>query len=60
MSDLMFRKGARAMYQYLTYRAANHWHGDPVMEAQMKKERDLIFEWAEDAFVSVTEKEEKE
>lgn len=33
----------------LAFRAANHWHGIPVIDASMKKERDVVMAWCEEA-----------
>lgn len=43
-----FKRGVRAMFDYLSIRAANHWHGDKVIDAQCQKENDVVLEWAED------------
>lgn len=48
-----FQKGARAMFDALTFRAANHWH--PNAMDQCNYDNKLIYEWAEDALEEVDE-----
>lgn len=49
-----FQKGARAMFDNLMFRAANHWHGNPKVNAICIKENKLIEEWAADALEEVS------
>ncbi len=46
-----FQKGARAMFDSLTFRAANHWH--PTAMEQCNYDNKLIYEWVEDALEEV-------
>jgi hypothetical protein len=47
-----FQKGVRAMFDALTFRAANHWH--PHAMDQCNYDNKLIYEWAEDAMEEVS------
>ena len=48
-----FEKGAQAMFDYLTMRAANHYHGNPKVNEQCNKDNQLIWEWSMDALEEV-------
>ena len=47
-----FRKGARAMFDALLFRAANNYH--PAHQAACDKENELIESWAKDALEEVS------
>jgi hypothetical protein len=47
-----FRKGARAMFDALLFRAANNFH--PAHQAACDKENELIESWAKDALEEVS------
>jgi len=49
-----FRKGAKAMFDFLLVRAANHYHGNPIVQKQCDYDNALVTEWAEDALESVS------
>lgn len=49
-----FQKGARAFYDSLMFRSANHWHGRPEANKICEQENKLIQEWAEDALEEVS------
>lgn len=55
-----FRKGARAMYDYLADRAANNWHGNPNTDEQCQQENKLVMSWAEDALSAVSPEDHNE
>ena len=48
-----FQRGARAMFDALMGRTANHWHDSPERNAICEKENRLIEEWAEVALEDV-------
>jgi hypothetical protein len=50
-----FKRGVRAVYDYLTGRAANHYHGNPVIQKQCDYDNELVLTWAEDALEEVSE-----
>lgn len=47
-----FRKGARAMFDALLFRAANNFH--PAHQTECDKENKLIESWAKDALEEVS------
>jgi hypothetical protein len=47
-----FRKGVRAMFDALLFRAANNFH--PAHQAACDKENELIESWAKDALEEVS------
>ena len=47
-----FRAGAKAMFDYFHYRAANNWH--PRMQEHCDKENALVLSWANDALAEVS------
>lgn len=49
------RPGAKAMMEALRWRAANHYHARPSANAICIAENELVLEWAEDAYKSVTD-----
>lgn len=49
-----FRLGAKAMFDYLLYRAANNYHGNPKINEWCKTENIIIEKWAEDALADVS------
>ena len=50
-----FQKGVRAMFDYLTERAANHWHSHQDLTAVCEKENALVLDWAEDGLHQLDE-----
>lgn len=50
-----FQKGVRAMFDYLTERAANHWHSHQDLNAVCEKENALVLDWAEDGLHQLDE-----
>jgi hypothetical protein len=50
-----FERGARAIFDYLLYRTANNYHGDPKIQKECDKENEIIASWAEDALDEVSE-----
>ena len=50
-----FRKGVKAFFDYLSCRAANHWHDNPHVNASCEAENELIMDWATDALVAIDE-----
>ena len=48
-----YERGAQAMFDALTMRAANHYHGNPIFNEQCNKDNQLIWEWSMDALESV-------
>ena len=52
-SDAAFRAGAKAMFDSLMFRAANHYHGIPELNKQCQAENALVTDWAEDALMEV-------
>jgi len=55
-----FRDGARAMFDALTMRAANHYHGNPKVNEVLQKENELIWSWAMEALSEVSEEDYEE
>lgn len=49
-----FGKGARAVFDNLLMRAANHWHANPEINAECDKDNALITEWATEALEDVS------
>lgn len=49
-----FSAGARAMFDSLLGRCANHWHARPEIQKVCDAENKLITEWATDALESVS------
>ena len=49
-----FRKGVRAMFDYLTYRAANNYHGNPRINARCDEENSIINSWAAEALHTIS------
>lgn len=41
-----YRKGIRAFFSYLAYKAANNFHADPNKSEECEKENDLVMDWA--------------
>lgn len=48
-----FQKGVRAFYDYLARRAANHFHGNPLVNKICDQENELIMSWANDGLKEV-------
>jgi len=48
-----FKRGARAMFDALAMRAANHWHANEAIDKLCREENALVMEWAEDALEEV-------
>ncbi len=48
-----FKRGARAMFDALAMRAANHWHANEAINDLCNKENALVMDWAEDALEEV-------
>ena len=51
-SDDCFRAGARAMFDALAYRVANHWH--PHCQDECDRDNAWAMEWASDALEEVS------
>jgi hypothetical protein len=49
-----FRMGAKAMFDWFQFRAANHYHGNPKIQAQCDAENEFVLEWAEQALEDVS------
>jgi hypothetical protein len=49
-----FRAGAKAMFDYIMFRAANNYHGRPDVQAVCTKENLLVTEWITDALDDVS------
>jgi hypothetical protein len=49
-----FGRGVRAMFDYLLYRAANNYHGNPEIQKQCNNDNTLIEEWAIDALEEIS------
>lgn len=49
-----FRRGAKAMFDYMLMRAANHYHGNPTVQKQCDYDNALVKDWAEDALDAVS------
>ena len=49
MKSKKYTAGVKAMYDYLTYRAANNFHGNPETNKQCDIENEIIISWAGDA-----------
>ena len=47
-----FREGARAMFDALAYRVANHWH--PSHQEACDRDNEWVTEWAADALEEVS------
>jgi len=54
VEEAAFKKGARAMYDYLLIRIANNYHCRHEVQAICTAENDLVKEWAEDALAEVS------
>lgn len=52
--DSDFGKGAKAVFDSIQMRAANHWHGNPKIDAQCQQENKLVCEWVQEAFEEVS------
>ena len=48
-----FKRGARAMFDALAMRAANHWHANESIDKLCREENALVMDWAEDALEEV-------
>ena len=48
-----FNRGARAMFDALAMRAANHWHANEAIDKLCREENALVMDWAEDALEEV-------
>lgn len=55
-----FKAGAKAMFDYLLFRAANNWHVNPVIMKACDEENAIIESWAEDALESVDPEDHEE
>lgn len=55
-----FRDGARAMFDALTMRAANNYHGRKETNEILQKENALIWSWAMEALSEVSEEDYEE
>lgn len=55
-----FRNGAKAMFDYLLYRAANNYHGNPKINERCAQENALVESWAAEALHSVTPEDHDE
>lgn len=49
-----FKAGARAMFDYILFRAANNYHSRPDIQAHCTKENTLVTEWITDALDEVS------
>ena len=49
-----FDKGAKAMFDYVTYAVANHFHGDPDIQKIMDIENEFAISLIEDALDDVS------
>lgn len=52
-----FRRGARAMFDSLLMRAANHYHGNPKVQEQCDYDNALVVDWAKAALAEVAPKD---
>ncbi len=48
-----FRRGVRAMFDYLLYRAANNYHANHEIQKQCDYDNALIKSWVEDALLEI-------
>ena len=48
-----FKAGAKAMFDYFQFRIANHYHGNPKVDAICQKENQVLSEWILDALEEV-------
>lgn len=55
-----YRRGVMAMFDQLTYRAANHYHGNPEVNKICQKENELIWQWTMDALEQVSDEDYEE
>lgn len=53
-SAAAFTQGAKAVFDALQMRAANHWHGNPEVDKVCQRENKLVLEWAEEALEEVS------
>ena len=44
-----FRRGAKAMFDYMLVRAANHYHGNPTVQKQCDYDNALVKDWPDDS-----------
>ena len=49
-----FQAGAKAMFDVLSYRAANNWHGNPMIDDACEQESKLVLSWIKDALEDVS------
>lgn len=49
-----FKSGVRAFFDYLLYRSANNYNGNPVIQVICDKENEIIESWAEDALEEIS------
>jgi len=49
-----FTAGARALFDRLVFRVANHWHSKPEIDKVCQAENAIITEWATDALEDVS------
>lgn len=54
MNNEDFRAGAKAMFDYFHYRAANNYHSRPLVQEICNKENALVLSWANDALDEVS------
>jgi hypothetical protein len=52
--DERFKAGAKAMFDYILFRAANNYHSRPDVQAACTKENLLVTEWITDALEEVS------
>lgn len=50
-----FKMGARAMFDNLLYRTANHWHANPEIQKICDRDNALVEEWVADALEELSE-----
>ena len=48
-----FQKGARAVFDSVQFRAANHYHDDPQINVRCDGESKLVLSWVQDALEKV-------
>lgn len=49
-----YRLGAKAMFDWFQYRAANNWHANPAQDKIRADENEIALDWIEDAFEGVS------
>jgi hypothetical protein len=52
-SNTTFEDGVQAMFDALTCRAANHYHGNPAVQKQCAYDNKLIWDWSMEALSDI-------